>query len=276
MPKKTYYIERVLNNNSVLVKENPNKTSILIGKGIGFGKRAKTYVSIDLGLIEKSFFNYDETLKNQLIDMINNFDEDIIEVSNEIIALAELKFGELNPHVYISLTDHISFAMGRLRTNQVISNPFHSQIQLLLLNEYEIGLKARKIIWNKFKIEIPDEEVGFIAFHINAARENVKVDNVVLEMRVYKYIINLIETEYNIKLTPRDCFDLYFVIQSYVKNDLLPLQFLIDNLKFKNKEPNLRQTKLLDQIIKYIENQTNIVLTKKQISVLNAYIEHIM
>jgi transcriptional antiterminator len=276
MAKRRYYIERVLNNNSILIKGSKSNTKILTGKGIGFAKKPNTYTEIEDYLIEKSFFNYDETLKNQLIDLITNFDEDIIQVSNQIISLAEKKFGELNTHVYISLTDHLSFAIDRLKNNQVISNPFQSSIQLLLFEEYEIGLKAREIIEEKFQVLIPNEEVGFIAFHINAAREHIKVNYVVQEMRIYKAIIQMIETDFSIQIEPKKCADLYLIIQTYVKQESLPLQFLIENITLSPYKSDSKKFRLLTKIVNYIENQTDKALSTKQKLVLTAYIEYIL
>lgn len=276
MAKRRYYIERVLNNNSILIKGPDNNTKILTGKGIGFGQKANTHTEIEDYLIEKSFFNYDETLKNQLIDLITNFDEDIIQVSHQIIDLAEKKFGELNTHVYISLTDHLSFAIGRLKNNQMITNPFQSSIQLLLFEEYEIGLQAREIIENKFNVLIPDEEVGFIAFHINAAREHMKVNYVVQEMRLYKEIIQMIESEFNINLKPNKCSDLYLIIQTYVKHESLPLQFLLENVKLNQYPTDSKKANLVKRIIDYIENNIDKALSNKQKLIFTAFIEYIV
>jgi transcriptional antiterminator len=275
MATKKVFIERVLNNNSILVKESNNNTTILIGKGLGFNKKNRTTSTIDTATIDKSFVNYDETTKNQLIEMINTFDEDIIEASNDIIELAEKKFGELNQHIYISLTDHICFALDRLRKNQVISNPFQEQIQSRLLQEYTIAKEARSIIEKKFNLIIPDDEIGFIAFHINAARENTKVTNVVKEIRVYKKIIQIIETEMNKKLAQNHRDDLYTFIESIIKKKHLPLGFLVseDDINQFNTTP--LTDPLLKKIVNYLDSNTDIPLTPKNKLILNIFINHI-
>ena len=275
MSNKIYFIQRVLNNNSILTLDKQQNTSILIGKGIGFSQKSNTYVEIDESKIEKSFYNYDETLKTQLIDMINNFDEDIIEVSNKIIALAEAKLSELNQHVYISLSDHISFALDRIKENKIIANPFFEQIQVLLVEEYQIALKARKIIYDKFKIVIPDEEVGFIAFHLNAARENIKVNYVVQEVRIYKELLRIFEEDFNIVLDSVKCSDLYLIIQTFVKKEKLPLQFLIEDINPNVYLYNTRKHSMLQKCIKYIEGNNNLILTNTQKFVLSAFIKNI-
>lgn len=272
---KQIYIVKVLNNNAILTQSSKHNTAILVGRGIGFGQSGNTYGEIDESKIEKSFFNYDETLKTQLIDMITTFDEDIIEVSNQIIEIAEKKFGELSQHVYVSLTDHISFAIDRLKNNHVIENPFYEQIRLILSEEYQIALQARDIINDKFDIVIPDHEVGFIAFHINAARENIKVNYVVKEMRTYKEILIMIEDYINMKLDPILASDLYLIVQKIVKNEQLPLAFLIKDITNLSLFPNTKLQKLYKKIIKYIEETNSIKLKLQQKSVLAEFIKNI-
>lgn len=272
---KRIYILKVLNNNAILTQSSKQNTAILIGRGIGFGQSGNTYSQIDESKIEKSFFNYDETLKTQLIDMITTFDENIIEVSNQIIDIAEKKFGELNQHVYISLTDHISFAIDRLKNNHVIENPFYEQIRLILAEEYQVALQARDIIYDKFNITIPDHEVGFIAFHINAARENIKVNYVVKEMRTYKEIVLMVETYLGRKLDSTLASDLYLIIQKIVKKEQLPLSFLIKDMNHLSHFESTKLQKLYKKIINYIEDTNSIKLQIQQKSVLAEFIKNI-
>lgn len=275
MNQVKYYIEKVLNNNSIVVKTSNKDSKIILGKGIGYKKKPYTYTIIDNNIIEKSFFNYDETLKNQLIDIISYIDENIVEVSNDIIALAENEFGKLNQHIYVSLTDHISFALDRLKTGQIITNPFQSSIKALLKKEYEIAKKAKDIIYNKLNIIIPEEEIGFIAFHINAARENIKVNFVVLEMRIYKEIIKMIEKCIKKEINSDLKADLYYIIQSIIKNQNIPLKFLIRNFNSNNQNLNSNCQKLISEMIQYIETNINSKLTDDQKNILLSFILYI-
>lgn len=269
MKKNKYYIEKVLNNNSLVVKTSNKDSKILFGKGIGYKKKSNTCTIIHGSMIEKSFFNYDETLKNQLINIISYIDEKIVEVSNEIIALAEAEFGKLNQHVYVSLTDHISFALERLKNGEMITNSFLSNIKLLLNKEYEIAKKAKEIIHTKLNITIPEEEIGFIAFHINAARENVKANFVVLEMRLYKETIKLIENCINNEIDPDLKVDLYYIIQLITKNQSIPFKFLIKNLSKNNRILDNECQKMITNIYDNIEKNINTKLTNDQKNILS-------
>ncbi|MFA7076737.1 MAG: PRD domain-containing protein [Candidatus Izemoplasmatales bacterium] len=275
MSDSKYLIEKVLNNNSIIAKDSLNESVILIGKGIGFNKKVDQYFVFNDGDIERSFYNFDKSSKNQIVDMIRNYDEEIIDISNDIIKLAEKRFGVLNQHVFVSLTDHLNFAIDRLRNDFFISNPFAEQIPLILFQEYEVALEAKKIIKDRINIDIPEEEVGFIAFHINSAREHIKVNNVVLEMRLYKDIVRMVEEKLNIKLDQTKGLDLYFIIQSFIQTEKVIFQFLEDYLDEKIIASGTKKQELTTIIIDYLEEQLDKKLDKSHRKLLYAYINSI-
>lgn len=81
-----YTVVKTLNNNVILVTDRQtSRELILIGKGIGFGKREGQAVSIPDEDIEKSFVAYNEKDRHAYYQLINQVDE--------IIALAEQQLG---------------------------------------------------------------------------------------------------------------------------------------------------------------------------------------
>ncbi|WDC85765.1 PRD domain-containing protein [Caloramator sp. mosi_1] len=61
--------------------------------------------------------------------------------------LAREKLGvELNPHIHIGLTDHINFAITRLREGINIVNPFEMEIKTMYPTEYSIAEEAIELI----------------------------------------------------------------------------------------------------------------------------------
>lgn len=66
-------------------------------------------------------------------------------VSEEIIALAEEKLGQLNSHIHVALTDHIGFALDRIKMGMEMSNPFIYEIRALYPEEFRIGLMASEL-----------------------------------------------------------------------------------------------------------------------------------
>lgn len=120
-----------------------------------------------------------------------------------------------------------------------------------------------------------DEEVGFIAFHLNAARENMKVNYVVQEVRIYKKLLMIFEEDFDLVLDSVKCSDLFLLIKTFVKKETLPLQFLIRDMATDTYTKNPRQDTMLQKCVEYIEESNNLTLTKKQRLILSAFIENI-
>lgn len=161
-----YIINKTLNNNVVIATKNDLKY-ILVGKGIGFAKKENDIIN-DENSIEKIFVSLD-VFSNKDID------EAILGVTQEIIAIAENDLGEnLNSRIHVGLTDHIHFAIKRIYDGINITNPFLSQTKALYEEEYNIAAKAVELIRERIGVDIPEDEIGFIALHIRASRPNVE------------------------------------------------------------------------------------------------------
>lgn len=202
MTDNTYKIIRVLNNNVILAKKNltNNAEAVLVGKGIGFGTKSGQEKLIPAHSIEKSFVTYDEKLKRDYMELVEQMDETILSMCTEIILMAEKRLGELNSRIHIVLTDHIGFAIERIKGGMEIHNPFLHEIQNLYEQEYQVGIMAQEIIERTTGITIVEDEVGFIALHLNAARQHKDVKDTLRSTRLIKELVTIIETNLHYKI----------------------------------------------------------------------------
>ncbi|GGG01344.1 levansucrase and sucrase synthesis operon antiterminator [Paenibacillus albidus] len=163
-------IKKILNNNAVVVHDLEEE-KIVMGSGIAFQKRKNDI--IDPSLIEKVFIMDDPDQYGHLEEMLRTLPEEEIAVSEQIISFAERELEvTFNEHVHIALTDHLSFALERINKGMVIQNTLLNEIRILYPREFQIGLHAKRIILEKLQIEIPEDEVGYIAMHIHTAWNN--------------------------------------------------------------------------------------------------------
>jgi transcriptional antiterminator len=196
-----YLVMRVLNNNVVLVKHVENSTEmILVGKGIGFGARKDAVVKIPNEKIEKSYLAYDEQNKKAYFDMLNQPDDKVIGVCSEIVTVAEAKLNGVNKETLIVLTDHISFALERIKNGMVIQNPFLHEIRSMCPDEYKVGLIAKDLIKKRLRVNINEDEVGFIAFHLCESRLNQPITNAVRQAKLLQKLVSHIEEALGIKV----------------------------------------------------------------------------
>lgn len=240
--KHNFRILKILNNNIVLAYDFQNKEdTILIGAGIGFGKKENKKVYIPKEKIQKSFIGYDEKTKNKYFSLVKQIDPKIIEISEEIIEKAENKLGELNKHIHILLTDHIGFAIERVRTGFEITNPFIDEIKLLYPDEFTIASQGIKMIKEMLGIDLGYGEIGFIAIHLHSARKNIHVKETIKNTRLLYEIIEIVENNLNIKLCKTD-YDYKRLINhlqgalNRIKNNIYIENPLLENIKENFKE----------------------------------------
>ena len=199
--KRKYIVLKALNNNVILAKDiSLDEEIVLVGKGIGFGKRDGNVVHLNKEDIEKTFYLSDPKTKNKYEQLMKGTNRKVIGVSEEIIAIAEKEFGPLNPNIHITLADHIGFSLERIKMGLEISNPFIYEIKALYPKEYKIGEIGQGIIKDRLMFTIPESEVGFIALHIHSARENKLVIDAIQDTKFLMSLINIIEEDLSIKL----------------------------------------------------------------------------
>ncbi|AMV12583.1 levansucrase [Geobacillus thermoleovorans] len=190
-----FRIHKILNNNAVVVLDE-GKEKIVMGPGIAFQKRKNDL--IPPGRIEKIFVMEEENEKFQ--QLLRTLPEEHIDIAEEIISYAEGKLqAPLSDHIHIALTDHLSFAIERLKQGYRIQNKLLNEIKVLYKAEYEIGLWAKQLIKERLGIEIPDDEAAHIALHIHTAKlDAASMNKTMRETTLIHELVDLIQTELGI------------------------------------------------------------------------------
>lgn len=184
-----YKIKKVLNNN-VVIAEYKDDDLILIGKGIGFNTEKNKYILSDK--VESIFVKSVSTDSNykKILDNING---EIVGISEEIINKCEKHLKTtLNPGIHVSLPDHINFAIIRYTQGVIIENPFINELKVIYPEEYSLAEVAVKMINERFIINMPEDEAGFITLHIRAALKEQQVSQSLAYTRKLGEIMNLI------------------------------------------------------------------------------------
>ena len=197
-------VEKVLNNNVVVsIDPRTRKEVILMGSGIAFNKKPGQL--IDTKRIEKTFIVDDENLGNKIKKLINQIPDGIFELTDEIItkAIVELNV-ELDKQVYVSLADHIAFAVKRFKNGITIKNELLNEIRRVHRNEFRVALWAVDYINKKLDIQLPEDEAGFIALHfVNASYKETTMKSVE-STKIIKDVLNIIKYYFTIELDEDD------------------------------------------------------------------------
>ncbi|EMA6341401.1 ptsGHI operon transcription antiterminator GlcT [Bacillus cytotoxicus] len=194
-------IKKVLNNNVIIANHSEHKEVVVIGKGIGFGKKAKDVLEQEQ--IEKMFVLKNERDREQYKLLVPHVSEQFIELMNDIMLYIQEKAqAPLNEHIHIALTDHISFAIKRLKQGLTIDNPFLVETKMLYPKEYEIAAGVVQMLNSRLQITLPEGEIGFITLHIYSSLTNSELASVNQNSRLIAQLVTLIETNLHLTLDP--------------------------------------------------------------------------
>ena len=193
---------KALNNNMVLIKEQ-GVEKILLAKGIGFNKKFGDILEDNLE-VDKVFSIEDKKNQENLKEVYNRDDGEFVAICEEALAEISEELGEeLNETIHIGLIDHLAIAMKRLKNKEQINNPFIVEIETLYSVEFEMAKKIVNKLQDKYEIDFPEGEIGFITLHIHSARNGKMLSNSIKYSYLSNKIIIYIEEKFNSKIDKR-------------------------------------------------------------------------
>lgn len=273
-------IEKIINNNIVIARDNHKQEIIVIGKGIGFQQKRGN--SVDQEAIERTFVNSDARHSNRLLDLLQNIPIEHIQIANDIINYAKTSLGQdLSENLYITLTDHINFAIERHDGGVPIKNALLWEIKRFYNHEFLIGKEAVSMIRHKLGYDLPEDEAGFIALHIvNAKLKTGDVERITEMTRIIQNILNIVKYDFNIDIDEysldyeRFITHLKFFVQRLFVGQKLESkdasEFIL-MLKEKYRKEYITALKISE----YIENEYNRKLEPDELLYLTIHINRI-
>ncbi|WP_312496409.1 BglG family transcription antiterminator LicT [Anaerosporobacter sp.] len=190
-----YKIAKLINNNIVCSIDVEGNEVILRGLGIGFNKKVND--SIEDEKVEKIYKMANKDASNKLQELLAEIPIEYVTVCTEIIEYATKTLNKkLNDNIYITLTDHISFAITRKDNKLEYRNVLLTEIKTFYEEEYQIGVQALEIIKDKLGVELSYDEAGFIALHIVNAELDTNMGNMVKITELIQKVMELIYNYY--------------------------------------------------------------------------------
>ena len=191
-----YRVRKALNHNTLIaISMENNQEYLLIGKGIGFGKKVSERFEIPETIDCTVYSLQEQTERGKAMELIKGIEPVYLEVAGKVLAKSEEVFGKIDKRILFPMADHIAFAVQRIRANEQISNPLTDDIRALFHMEYKTAECVKDILWEMLHVEIDEHEIGYIALHIHSAIED---ENVALSMQIAMAVrecIRMIEEE---------------------------------------------------------------------------------
>ena len=274
-------IKRILTNNAVVIDDENQQEKIVCGKGIAFKKRPG--MEIDEMSINQTFILEGGGEYSRFEQLLKDVPLEYLELSSEIINMAKLEFAKkFKDNVIITLSDHLYVAIKRCREGMTISNPLLWDIKNFYEIEYDIGLRALELIKNKFHIQLPDDEAGFIALHIvNVELDEDNMDHIFQVTKVIQEIMTIVKYHFHAEFDTSNVY--YYRFITHLK--FFALRLLKDNQFNEDEENELldvvkdKYCTSYDCVLKikdFLEKKYNYTLQEDEIVYLTIHVHRVV
>lgn len=271
-------IAKIMNNNVVSALDEGNREIIVLGKGIGFQKHNGDL--IDEVKVEK-IFRLSEPARSKFEKLVEEIPYEYVSYTDEIVREATETLGmELNKNIYITLTDHLHFAIERYRRNITFQNALLWEIKRFYSREYEVGLKAVELLKEREGVALSVDEAAFIALHIVNAEMDINLSRTLSVPGMIKDLLNIVRYTFHVDLDEeslsyeRFVTHLKFFIQRTLKRQCYPTEELELHELYRKKAP--KSYECAKKIKKYMEEKTDTEVTDEEMMYLTVHISRVI
>ena len=260
-------IEKIINNNIVSASDESGKELVVMGRGIGFGAKAGN--EINEAKIEKIFRMESRTVAEQLKELLANMPLERVKISGDIISYARKILNlQLNQSIYVTLTDHINFAINRYKKGINLNNALLWEIKRFYSQEYELGRYAVNLIWERLGIELPEDEAGFIALHFVNAEYGTEISNAAKFPNQVSRMLEIVQEDLELKMDEsslhyeRFVTHLKFLLQRVYRKELLQDEDVELAEMIRSKYP--KEFSSSEKVAEYIEKEIGCKLSEEE------------
>ena len=190
---------KVINNNVVSCIDDRGQEAVVMGRGLGFQVKPGTELNLDAA--EKIFRMESQEQVLKLQNLISRIPAGLLELCTHIVDYAGATLGRrLNQSIYLTLTDHIQFAIERCRQNQNLHNALLTEVRVFYPEEYTIGCYALEQISRKMDLNLPVDEAASIALHLVNAEYDRSMNATMRAAQVLQPMVDLLTKDESLQL----------------------------------------------------------------------------
>lgn len=275
----TQTIKQILNNNVVSAIDAAGNERILTGRGLGFDARVGDIVPEDK--VEKTFHLRDDKTTSRFMVLLNELPMEIIQLTDDIVRLAQQALDyKLSDGLYVSLSDHLHYAIERQKQGQEIHNPLEWEVRHFYQHEYTVALQALAVIAARTGVLLPNAEACSIALHIvNAGMKSP--DGQVMEItRLIYQIQNIVKYWYGTTIDEQSISYQRFIthIKFFAQRVLrkTALNDDVDDLFNLVKKKHQKTVSCVNAIGEFIKKNYQYQMTDAEKLYLTVHIENMM
>lgn len=273
-------IQKVLNSSVVLAADEKGEDCILLGKGIGYGK--KSGEQVEKNLADQIFIPLTNPDARHMLELFSSIPSVYLELTQDVVRYAEQQLNtQLNEHIYLVLTDHLHFAVERMRQGIVVTNRVFWEIKSFYKKEYAIGEYAVKMVNEQLNVELPREEAANIAFHIVNAGKDSKVNyDAMKAAKIMGEVVDIINYSVGYQFDKesihysRFLSHVQFFTERYLENKMLDneSEYLVEQIRPRYP----RAIEIAEKVRTFFIKTYETVLSDEEVAYLAVYIARLM
>lgn len=182
---------KAINNNVVSCMDDNGRELIAMGKGLGFRSKAGDVLRPEDA--EKVFRMESDEEVSRFKDVLSQLPVRLLELCSRVIDCANHVLGrQLSESIYLTLTDHVNFALERMRRGIQLHNALVTEMRVFYPGEFAVGQYALEQIAAQEGVQLPEDEAASIAMHLVNAQYNSSINTTMHVARVLQPMIDII------------------------------------------------------------------------------------
>ena len=193
-------IKRLINNNMVVAVVD-DEDVIVLGRGIGFAKKAGDVVPSSN--VEQIYRMQDPEHIKYLQKLISDASLEDVRLAIKLATYVKSNYSRpVNETLLIVIMDHVGAAKLRHSKGLDLVNPMLYDIKNIYPEEYEIGLHLLSIIEEDTGMHLLDDEAGFLALNIVNAQTGQDMGKVMDVTTFVRRVLDVVRAHFSISVSP--------------------------------------------------------------------------
>ena len=187
------------NNNAALVVDDAQCEWVVIGTGVGFGKKKGD--EIDESQISRRFKS--DTEHNDSLDLMAEFPAEITDATMKVVNATEAALDvTFSDYQYLILVDHIHFAYERRHENLPMADGTTKwKVSKLFPAEFKAAQQALLILNIELCHSFAEEEAIFLTYHfVSVGNEKETLQDTIEISNLINDVINIVQLNYQMTL----------------------------------------------------------------------------
>lgn len=268
-------IQKIMNNNVIIASDSQKRECVVIGKGIAYNRKIGQIIVLDG--TEKIFKMAKKGVAEKLSRIVEDIPFEYLKICDEVINMIKNRLNNIDEKIYLTLIDHITFAIERYQAFEEFPDAF-VEVKSLYPKEYAAGQEAVNIINRRLEVKLPESEATLITLHILNANSMSSTD-VRQGLLMIKEVVEIVKDHFGVEINEKSLAyarfirHLKFFSSRVLNREKAEIEILEENSLLKRLfSEESEEKKCAEQIAEYVEKTYGQVVSNDEISYLMLHI----